>query len=185
MNIIKASKSLFTAGIFLVGTTAAVLAADSWGVAGEKIDRFDAKVVDVVCELTKDCPKACGEGRRQLGLLTAENKLILPTKNASPFSGATDDLIDFCGQQVTADGLFTENHGLRVFAIQFVKPAGGKWQRTNRFLDKWADANGVDKSTNAKNSWFRNDPRVKALIKKDGFLGLGLAEDQKYLKENE
>ena len=120
MNVIKASKFLFTAGVFLIGSTAAVLAADSWGVAGEKIDRFDAKVVDVVCELTKDCPKACGEGRRQLGLLTAENKLILPTKNASPFSGATDDLIEFCGQQLTADGLFTENHGLRVFAIQFV-----------------------------------------------------------------
>ncbi len=184
MSMRNGIRTFMVSAAILVTSTIPGLAADSWNVTGEEKARFDAKVVDILCELTGDCPKSCGEGRRQLGLLTPEDKLILPTKNASAFSGATDDLIDFCGQQVTTDGIFTENHGVRVFAVQFVKPADGEWQRTNRFLDKWAVKNGIDPTSNAKKSWFRNDPRIKALIEKDGFLGLGLEEDQKFLDEN-
>ncbi len=184
MSIMTDFRVIVFAISVLLASGSVASAADSWGVAGEEEARFDATVVDVLCELTGDCPKSCGEGRRQLGLLTAENKLVLPTKNAANFSGATDDLIDFCGQNVTVDGIFTENYGVRVFAVQFVKPVGGKWQRTNRFLDKWAKNNGIDPTSNAKKSWFRKDPRINALIERDGFLGIGLEEDRLFLEEN-
>ena len=43
-------------------------AADGWGIAGEKVVQWDAKVVDVLCELSGDCPANCCDGKRQLGL---------------------------------------------------------------------------------------------------------------------
>ncbi|MDX1400680.1 MAG: hypothetical protein R3245_02060 [Kiloniellales bacterium] len=178
----KLSLILSAAGFLAAAHTAQ--GAQSWNVTGEEIARFDAKVVDVLCELNGDCPPNCGDGRRQLGLLTDDGKLILPVKNAAPFAGAADELIAFCGQKVTADGLFTENKGVRVFALQFVKPVDGKWQRANRFLVKWAEENGVDPNSKAKNNWFRKDPRVKAIIEADGFLGLGEEADKQYLADN-
>ena len=33
-------------------------------------------------------------------------------------------------------------------------------------------------------AWFRRDPRVKEIIADEGYLGLGLEEDDKYAKEN-
>ena len=178
----KLGLMISAAGLFALAGGAQ--AAQSWNVTGEEIARFDAKVVDVLCEISGNCVDNCGDGRRQLGLLTQEGKLILPVKNSTPFTGAVEDLIDFCGQTVTADGIFTENKGVRVFAVQFVKPKDGEWQRTNRYLNKWAEKNGVDPSSKAKNSWFKNDPRVKEIIERDGFLGLGEEADKKYLAEN-
>ena len=159
-------------------------AANSWGIAGEQEARFEATVVDIVCELSGDCPANCGGGKRQLGLLKDDGELVLPSKNMTPFSGATDDLIEFCGKRVVADGLFANNHNTKIFAIQFVKVApDGKWRRTNKFTAKWAEANGEDAGSKKLNSWFRRDPRIKALIEKDGFLGLGEAADKKFLEE--
>lgn len=57
------------------------LAAESWGLPNEEIVRFEAKAIDVLCELTGDCPADCGAGGRQIGLLTDEGELILPYKN--------------------------------------------------------------------------------------------------------
>jgi hypothetical protein len=132
--------------------------------------------------LNGDCPKACGGGKRQLGLLDGKGKLILPAKNAVIFAGTTDELIDFCGKQVIADGLLTTNRGYTIFALQFVKEApNGKWQRANRFLPKWAKKNGVAADSEAAERWFENDPHVKVLIEKDGKLGLGLEIDKEYL----
>ncbi|HMB75777.1 MAG TPA: hypothetical protein VKN76_05225 [Kiloniellaceae bacterium] len=158
-------------------------AADSWNVTGEEAARFDATVVDILCELTGDCAEDCGGGQRQLGLLTDDGVLILADKNAAPFAGAVDELIPFCKQKVTVDGLFSENRGLRLFAVQFVKPVGedGKWRRANRFLTNWAVANGVDPESKAKNGWFKKDPRVVAVIEEQGFLGLGPDADRAYL----
>ena len=65
-----------------------VRAADEWGLPEEKVARFEAKVVDILCELTGDCPDGCGGGQRQLGLLTDDGRLVLPLKNFTPFSGA-------------------------------------------------------------------------------------------------
>ena len=174
---------ILAAAVLMTTWNGAAHAAQSWGVTGEETARFDAKVVDILCELTGDCAENCGDGRRQLGLLTEDGALVFPTKNNAPFAGAADELIEFCQQQVTVDGIFTTNHDTRVFAVQFVRPAGGEWQRANRFLNKWAESNGVDPAGKEKNSWFRRDPRVKEIIERDGFLGLGPEEDKKFLAD--
>ncbi len=154
--------------------TAGALAAESWGLPEEEKTRFEAKVVDALCELTGDCPDRCGGGKRQLGLLTGEGELILPLKNVVPFAGATVELLEFCGKQVTADGLFSTNRGIKVFALQFVREApDGKWQRANRFAGQWAEANGVDAKSKTTQQWFRNDPAVMKVIERDGKLGTG------------
>ena len=35
-------------------------AAEEWGLPEEEVARFEAKVVDVLCELSGDCPAGCG-----------------------------------------------------------------------------------------------------------------------------
>ena len=164
-------------------TSGAARAAESWGLPGEEIVRFEAKVVDLLCELTGDCPAQCGAGTRQLGLLKDDGTLVLPLKNQTFFSGAVDELIDFCAQRVVADGLMVTNRGYTIFALQFVKAApDGKWRRADRFLSKWAKRNGLDPKDKKVKRWFENDPRVEALIARDGKLGLGLEADRKFLE---
>ena len=173
----------FALALIAVGllTAAPLQAAEEWGLPEEEKVRFDAKVVDILCELTGDCPSGCGGGTRQLGLLTDEGKLVLPIKNATIFSGTAAELIDFCGQRVTADGLMSTNRGYSVFALQFVRPApDGKWRRANRFLPKWAEANGLAPDSKQAKQWFRHDPTVKAILDRDGILGLGPAADAEY-----
>ena len=167
--------------LLLVGFAAALLyaplpsnAAQKWGLIGEKVVRFDARVVDLLCELTGDCPENCGGGKRQLGLIDASGKLSPVFKNVVPFAGAAAELLDFCGKTVTADGLMSTNRGATIFSLQFVREApDGTWRKSNRFLRKWATTNGVEADSKAAKAWFRNDPRVKALIAKEGKLGLG------------
>ncbi len=157
-------------------------AAESWGLAGEQTARFEATVVDVLCELTGDCPAGCGAGKRQLGLLKDDGTLVLPLKNQVVFAGVAAELIGYCARRVVADGLMATNRGYSVFALQFVKGAPeGKWRRANRFLPKWAAENGVGPKSPTARRWFENDPRVKDLIARDGKLGLGPEADQTYL----
>ncbi|MEE8505542.1 MAG: hypothetical protein V3S40_04890 [Kiloniellales bacterium] len=170
------------AAVLLLANGAAQ-AASSWGLPDEEIVRFDAKVVDILCELTGDCPQQCGGGKRQLGLLTDDGTLVLAFKNKVPFAGAADELIDFCGKRVTADGLFTTNRGHKLFVLQFVRDApDGKWRGATRFSPKWAERNGLDAKDPKVKQWFRNDPRVKKLIEEHGKLGLGPEADKKYLE---
>ena len=177
----NAMRFMYCAAALLFMATATSHAAENWGLPNEKFVRFEAKVVDILCELTGDCPKSCGQGKRQLGLLNDKGKLILPLKNSVFFAGAAAELIDFCGQNVIADGLLTTNRGYTVMALQFVKRApDGKWQRTNRCLPKWANQDGVDPKGKKAKRWFENDPRVRALLAKDGKLGLGLAADRNF-----
>lgn len=162
------------AALLMSGWVGSALAAESWGLPDEEKTRFEATVVDALCELTGDCPAQCGAGKRQLGLLTDAGELILPLKNVVPFAGATGELQEFCGKRVTADGLFATNRGVRVFALQFVREApDGKWRRANRWLNGWAADNGVAPASAEARQWFRNDPRVKRLIERDGKLGTG------------
>ena len=169
--------------ILSIAISNAAMAAKSWGVTNEEIARFDAKVVDILCELSGDCPADCGAGKRQLGLIDADGKLILVGKNQSPFSGAVVELLPFCGKQVTADGLFTENRGVRFFAIQFVRELpDGKWRGATRFVNDWAERNGVAADSAEAKQWFRNDPNVKRIIERDGLLGLGKTADEAFLK---
>lgn len=159
-----------------------VLAAKSWGVTGEEIARFEAKVVDILCELSGDCPENCGGGKRQLGLIDGNGKLILVGKNSSPFSGAVVELLPFCGKQITADGLFTENRGVRFFSVQFVREGSdGEWRGANRFVKDWAERNGFAVDSAEAKQWFRNDPDVIRIIERDGLLGLGKEADQEFL----
>jgi len=175
---------LIAAGVALTMATSGARAAEEWGLPDEKVVRFEAKVVDIACELTGDCPANCGGGKRQLGLVDTKDKLILPLKNATLFSGASAELIDFCGKQVIADGLFTTNNGYKVFALQFVREApAGKWRRANRFLPKWAKENGLPANSKKVRRWFANDPRVKKLITEQGALGLGPEADRMYFEK--
>ena len=117
----------FIAALLFVGSMAAAgiaSAANSWGLPDEVEARFDAKVTDVLCVLSGECPEDCGAGNRLLGLLQDDGTLVLPLKNAGPFTGPTVDLIPFCNQRVTVDGLFTTNYGITTFAVQFVPPRG-------------------------------------------------------------
>lgn len=174
---------IFATGLLvLFAATGGANAADSWGLEGEKIARFEAKVVDIACELTGNCPANCGAGNRQLGLLTDVGRLVLPTKNQVPFAGAAWELVDFCQKRVVVDGLFVNNRGHEIFALQFVKAVDGKWQRANRFTGKWLKEAGLPEGSPKADQWFRNDPQVNALIKADGKLGLGLKADQDYQK---
>lgn len=160
--------------IAVAGWAGAALAAESWGLPQEEKARFEARVVDARCELTGDCPAACGGGARQLGLLTDAGELILPLKNTVPFAGAAGELQEFCGGRVVVDGLFATNRGVRVFALQFVREApDGDWRRANRWLNGWATENGVAPDSKAAQQWFRNDPLVRQIIERDGKLGLG------------
>lgn len=186
MNMNKSALTSATT-ILLVSlfTSTTVQAAKSWGVTGEEIARFQGKVVDIACELAGDCPADCGAGMRQLGVLKSDGVLVMTSKNQTPFSGTADDLVEFCGQEVEVDGLFTENRGVKFFAVQFVRPVGGEWQRTNRFTGKWAERNGFDPGAKEAKQWFRNDPRVKEIIERDGFLGLGLDADAEFIKSRQ
>jgi hypothetical protein len=163
-------------------SASAARAAESWGLPGEQEARFEARVVDLLCELTGDCPADCGAGTRQLGLLRDDGTLVLPLKNQVIFAGAAAELLGFCDRRVVTDGLMVTNRGHTIFALQFVKAApDGKWQRANRFLPIWAVENGVGPKSATAKRWFENDPRVRDLIARDGKLGLGLEADQKYL----
>ena len=161
--------------------------AKTWNLYAEKPARFDAKVVDILCELTGDCPDNCGDGRRQLGLVrAADDVLIFPNKNSQPaFTGAVVEMLPFCGKAVEVDGLMMEDPDLgakNIYLLQKIREVGSEeWTKANRWTKEWAknhpDAKG-------KGPWFRRDPRVKESIAKDGYFGLGLDADQAYYEEN-
>ena len=144
-------------------------AAEEWGIEGEKKARFEAKVVDILCELSGDCPADCGAGKRQLGLLKDDGTLVLVAKNFDIFAGATADLKGFCGKRIVADGLLIKTPHMTLFALQFKRLApDGKWSRANSFTKEWSKANGGKDG----GQWFRNDRAVKDLIKTDGVFGI-------------
>jgi len=150
-------------------TAAAVQAADGWGIEHEKVTRVDAKVVDLLCEITGKCAPDCGGGKHQLGLLLDDGRLIPVAKNFEPFAGAVVDLHSFCGKRITADGLLIENPKMPLFALQFKRLApDGEWSRANWFGKEWSKANG---GANA-DEWFRKDPRIAEEIKANGVFGI-------------
>lgn len=165
---------------FSAGSTA-----QSWGLPAEQPARFTARVVDVLCTLTGDCPENCGGGMRQLGLLrSADDALVLPNKNGEPFTGAVVDLLPHCGQTVEVDGLMIEDEALgarSIYAVQKLRPEGAAdWTAATNWIADW----GAQHPEAAdKGQWFRNDPRINALIEKDGYLGLGPETDEAFIKE--
>ena len=161
-----------TAGLLLGATawSATAWSANEWGIEHEEKARFEAKVVDILCELTGDCPDNCGGGKRQLGLLRDDGTLVLAAKNFDPFAGAANDLIGFCGKRIVADGLMINDPLMKIFVLQFKKLAeGGEWSRGTQFTRDWAKANPAG---GKPNQWFRKDPEVKRIIAKKGVLGI-------------
>lgn len=161
--------------------------AKGWGLLGEEKARFEAKVVDLLCEVSGDCPTDCGAGRRQLGLLrAADGVLVLAMKNTQPvFSGAAADLAPWCGQDVEVDGLLVGDEAetpAKFYLVQRIRPAaGGEWSKADRWLSEWKAAN--PDAAAQKGPWFRNDPRIQAKISEDGWLGLGAAADEAFIRE--
>ena len=162
--------ALLAAATLTLGMLATVAhAAEEWGIEGEKTVRFTARVTDLLCAITGNCPADCGAGRHQLGLLLDDGRLLPAVKNYDPFAGATVELLPFCNKRVVADGLLIEKPAMRLFALQYVRLApDGKWRRADRFGRKWAKKHGRKDASN----WFREDPQVRRIIKKDGVFGI-------------
>ena len=159
---------LFGAAIALLVSNPG-FAADKWGIAHEKVTRVDAKVVDLLCEISGNCAENCGGGTRQLGLLFDDGRLVPVVKNFDIFAGATADLIQFCDQRITADGLLIDDPDMPLFALQFKRLApDGTWGRANQWGKDWSKANGGK----ASGAWYKSDAMVLSTIKADGVFGI-------------
>lgn len=159
----------------------------SWNLSGQKKACFSAKVVDLLCEVAGDCPANCGNGNRQLGLLRTDNgKLVYPQKNLQQsFNGPVADLQPHCGKTVDVRGWMvgdeeTLKGAAQLFQVQWIRSAGGKWAKANKWTKDWAKKNPDSKG---KGPWFRRDKRVKAEIEENGYLGLGAKADVEFIKD--
>ncbi|MET4807566.1 hypothetical protein [Limibacillus sp. MBR-115] len=164
------------------------MAANEWGLTNEEVVRFDGTVVDVLATLTGEPSSDCGGGHRQIGILKVDGALVLTGKNSLNFTGTTHELAEFCGQEVTVDGLMTGHSGTTFMVVQFVRPKGGEWRSTKRSIGQWskagwAEANGYKADGPESNRWFDNDKRILEALGKDGFLGVGKEADEAFLKE--
>jgi hypothetical protein len=158
--------------------------AKTWNLYAEEKATFDARVVDVMCEITGDCPENCGAGDRQLGLLrAADGVLVMALKNNQPaFTGAVVDLLPYCNMDVAVDGLMINDADFpinNVYLVQQIRTEGGEWAKASQFTKDWAARNPDAKG---KGPWFRRDPRINALIAQDGYLGLGLETDKAFIE---
>ena len=151
----------------LLATTNLARAGEGVGADNETVVSFEAKVVDLACELGASCPPDCGGGRRQFGLLTGDGKLRAAVKSVTLFASPSNDLLPFCGKTVTVDGLLVENPKLTLYYVQGIRQGtSGDFAPTDAFGKRWATAHGPSEE------WFRNDPLVKEIIARDGVLGI-------------
>ena len=160
--------------------------ANSWNLYAEVPARFTATVVDPLCVLAGDCPENCGDGRRQLALLrSADDVLVMVLKNNQPaFTGAANELQPFCGKAVEVDGLLVDDPDIgaaSVYQLQKIREEGAEeWVTANKWTKDWAEANP---DAAGEGPWFRRDPRVKAEIAAEGWLGLGPEAEVDFLKD--
>jgi hypothetical protein len=159
-------RPLFAALVLGLGVLAAE-AAEPWGIPGEQTVQFKARVVDLVCALTGDCPPDCGGGKRQFGLLTDSGTLRAAVKASSNFAGPVRDLLPYCDRTVEVDGLLIDNPAMTLVMVQNIKenPAA-VFQPTLAFEREWARAHG------AAEEWYRADPTVQRIIEAGGVFGL-------------
>ena len=162
--------------------------AKSWNLLGQENAMFTGKVVDILCELSGDCPANCGAGDRQLGILRdADGVLVLVNKNRqAAFTGAVEDLLPYCGKQVEVDGLLAgtpEMTQAKFYQVQFIREVGEpEFAKTSKWTKVWGKKYPEEKKI--KGPWFRKDPRVTSRIERDGRLGLGKEADEAFAKEN-
>lgn len=178
--ILAASPAL--AGDFSEGSNA-----KEWGLTGEETATFSGTVVDILCELSGDCPDDCGAGTRQLGIVRqADNALVPVLKNSqAAFNGAVTDLLPYCGKAVDVDGVLIGDAELtpsKLYMVQFIREKGAaEWNKTTLWTKKWAEDH--PEQAEIKGPWFRKDPDVAARIEKDGWLGLGAEADKAFIEE--
>jgi hypothetical protein len=162
--------------------------ANSWNLVGEQKARFSGKVVDILCEISGDCPEDCGAGARQIGIVrSADNALIPVLKNGQPlFNGAIPDLLPYCNQAVDVDGLILSDETIKsgpLYQIQLIRREGeSEWAKTNLWTKKWVEDH--PEFAGKEGQWFRSDPAVQKQIAADGSFGLGKEADEKYIKDN-
>ena len=183
--LILAAAPALAEGEFSAGSKA-----KSWNLSGEETARFEGKVVDALCLLTGDCPADCGAGKRQMGILrVADGRFLLVNKNGQPvFTGASIDLVPYCGQMVEVDGLLVGDRDItpglgaaKLFQVQTVRiPGGGAAKKTNLWTRDWKRRNP---DAGGKGPWFRRDPGVREQIEANGRLGLGAEADRTYIEE--
>lgn len=160
--------------------------ARSWNLYGETPARFEATVVDFLCEVTGNCADNCGDGRRQLGLVRAvDNVLVFPNKNSQPvFTGAAAELLPFCGAKVEVDGLLIEDDSvgaINIYLVQRIRRLDdAEWTAANSWTQDWAKANP---DAAGEGPWFRRDPRVQRELDAEGYFGLGPVRDAEILQE--
>ncbi|MEL7048225.1 MAG: hypothetical protein AAFO75_04545 [Pseudomonadota bacterium] len=159
------------------------------GLSGEQKATFSGKVVDILCELSGDCPDNCGAGARNLGILrSSDNALVIVSKNSQfEFNGGVDDLLPYCNADVDVDGLLIgEDPGMKakIYMAQFIRKSGdADWIKTTLWTEAWKKRNPG--AATGKGPWFRRDPRVLNKIEKSGYFGLGKDVDAAWIKENE
>lgn len=153
---------------------AAASAAEKLGILEEQVLTTKARVVDLACELTKSCPPDCGGGKRQLGLITPDGKLLVAAKSYAIFMGATADLLPFCGKEIWVDGLTTSQFNTTVYMVQRLKAKEtDEWQDADKTLRNWAAAHHVaPDSKEASEEWFRHDETVDKAVATRGKLGV-------------
>ncbi|WP_292883933.1 hypothetical protein [Nisaea sp.] len=153
---------------FLLAVSMPSHAAQKWGIDGEMTAQFEAKVVDMLCELSGDCPENCGGGKRQLGLLRDDGRLLMAVKSNTLFAGATLDLLPYCGGRVEVDGLIITHPSMVIYMLQkHRKPGAVDWIQATAFAKDWKKRNGT---TDAKR-WFRRDPHIGEVIGTYGKVG--------------
>ena len=148
--------------------------ASSWNLAFEVAARFDATVVDLACEVAGDCDNACTAGRQLALVRHADGVLVYPTKNNQGiFTGAAVDLLPFCGMEVEVDGLLIDDSyigAVNVYQVQCIRELGtNNWTVANGWTDQWAE--DFPDAAAQSGRWYRNDPRIVALLEADGYLG--------------
>lgn len=180
-------KSLLASAVLATGVAFSGIAqaeeskAKSWNLTGEAKAVFSGKVVDILCELTGDCPDNCAAGERQLGIVKDDGPLVLVAKNGQAnFAGAVEDLLPYCGKKVDVDGLMV-GEGVKFFQVQFIRESGQtEWAKANKFSGAWKAKFPED--AKKKGPWFRKDSRIVSLIERDGWLGLGHPADKEFLE---
>ncbi len=162
--------------------------AKTFGLSGEQKATFSGKVVDIHCELSGDCPANCGGGNRTLGIVRAsDNALVMVSKSAQfEFNGAADDLLPYCNKNVDVDGLLIgDDPGVKskIYMVQLIRETGQTdWEMAELWTDAWKKRNP---DSSGEGPWYRRDERVAKQLKKEGYLGLGLDVDKKWIAENQ
>lgn len=188
MTMRRIVKRLSLISLFFLAHAAAAPAqqpksqAENWGLQNEEPAVLSGRIVDILCELTKDCPAECGAGKRQLGLVTSGGRLVPVAKNSQPlFNGAVTDLLPYCQKLVEIDGLMTGNERHRVFQLQLIRQHGAQdWSKAELWTQEWRKQNPT--LADRADEWFYHDPRVTKQINATGYLGLGPGADREFAK---